>query len=64
MALKRIGVFWENQDPKTKTRYSGKIDLGALGEVDVIVFDNEKEDEKHPDLTLHLITSDKESKNK
>ena len=44
--LKAIGALWENDNPKSKTRYSGKIDLGALGEVDVKVFDNEKQDEK------------------
>jgi hypothetical protein len=59
MALKRIGAFWENQDPKSKTRYSGKIELGALGDIDVVIFDNEKQEEKHPDLTLHLITGEK-----
>ncbi len=58
MALKRIGAFWKNHDPKSKTRASGKIDLGALGEIDVIIFDNEKQEEKHPDQTLHLITRD------
>ena len=58
MALKRIGAIWENQEEKSKTRYSGKLDLGALGDIDIILFDNEKKDEKHPDLTIHLITKD------
>ena len=56
MALKRIGALWANHDEKTKTRYSGKIDLGACGDIDVLIFDNEKQEENHPDLTVHLIT--------
>ena len=57
--LKAIGALWENDNPKSKTRYSGKIDLGALGEVDVKVFDNEKQDEKHPDMTVHMWIPDR-----
>ena len=58
MALKRIAVLWEKDDPKTKTRYSGKLDLGPLGDVDIVVFDNDKQDDKQPDMTVHLITKD------
>ena len=60
--LKAIGALWENDNPKSKTRYSGKIDLGALGEVDVKVFDNEKQDEKHQDMTVHMSIPDKKAK--
>lgn len=60
--LKAIGALWENDNPKSKTRYSGKIDLGALGEVDVKVFYNEKQDEKHPDMTVHMSIPDKKAK--
>ena len=62
MALKRIGAIWENQDSKSKTRYSGKLDLGALGDIDIIIFDNDKKEDNHPDLTIHLITKDKPEK--
>ena len=62
MALKRIGALWNNENPKTKTRHSGKIELGALGELDIITLGNEKQDEKHPDLTIHLIMPEEPEK--
>ena len=61
MALKRIGVLWRKKDKNGKDYYSGNVDLGALGEIRVMVFENEpKQEENHPDWTIHLATDEKE----
>jgi len=63
MALKRIGALWKKTDKKGKEYYSGNVDLGALGEIRVMVFENEpKQEENHPDWTIHLATDEKEAR--
>ncbi len=53
MALKQIGVLWHKESKKGKY-LSGVLDLGALGEVRVAVFHNDKDnpDDKAPDATI------------
>lgn len=64
MALKRIGALWTKSDKNGKEYLSGPLDLGALGETRIMVFENEKAEENHPDFTVHLVTDDKEEKQK
>ena len=53
MALKKIGSLWHKESKKSKY-YTGVLDLGALGEVQVAVFPNDKDnpDDKAPDATI------------
>ena len=53
MALKQIGALWHKESKKGKY-LSGVLDLGALGEVRVAVFQNDKDnpDDKAPDATI------------
>jgi hypothetical protein len=63
MALKRIGVLWQKQDKNGKEFYSGNIELGALGDIRVMVFENEpKQEENHPDWIIHLATDEKDER--
>jgi hypothetical protein len=63
MALKRIGALWKKKDKKGKDYFSGTIELGALGEIRVMVFENEpKQEQNHPDWTIHLATDEKEER--
>jgi hypothetical protein len=53
MALKKIGTLWRKESKKGKY-FTGVLDLGALGEVQVAVFQNDKDnpDDKAPDATI------------
>ena len=58
MALKRVGVLWKKTDKKNREYFSGNIDMGVMGEVPIMIFENEKAEEKHPDYTIHLVTEE------
>ena len=60
MALKRIGALWEKTDKKGRDYLSGTIDLGVLGEMNIMIFQNDKVEEHHPDWAIHLVQEDKE----
>jgi len=60
MALKRCGALWSKEDKKGKKYYSGTIELGVLGDAKIMVFENEKKGENQPDMTISLLTDDKE----
>lgn len=62
MALKRIGALWTKKDKKGKDFMSGSVEMGALGHINVMIFQNEKAEENHPDYTVHLIVPDEEPK--
>ena len=53
MALKKIGTLWQKESKKGKY-FTGVLDLGALGDVPVAVFQNDKDnpDDKAPDATI------------
>jgi len=58
MALKRVGALWNKTDKKQKDYMSGTMDLGALGAINVMIFQNDKVEENHPDWAIHLLTPD------
>jgi uncharacterized protein (DUF736 family) len=60
MGLKRVGALWGKKDKNKKEYLSGTIDLGGLGEMKIMVFKNEKEEENHPDWVIQLIEDEKE----
>ncbi len=53
MALKKIGTLWRKESKKGKY-LTGVLDLGVLGEVQVAVFQNDKNnpDDNSPDATI------------
>lgn len=52
--LKRIGVLWKKKDKNKKEFYSGRLDLGALGTVQLAVFPNNNKRENQPDFAINL----------
>lgn len=60
MALKKVGALWKKTDKKGNEFYSGMVDLGMAGEANVMVFHNEKAEDKHPDMVVHLVSNDKD----
>ena len=63
MGLKRIGALWNKEDKNNQPYFSGILDLGALGEAQIMVFQNKhKEEDNHPDAIIHLVVNDDESK--
>ncbi len=56
MGLKKIGALWSKEDKNKKPYLSGTLDLGVLGEVQIMIFQNKhKEEENQPDATISLI---------
>ncbi len=55
---KQIGALWSRtyeKGGKDRKYWSGVIDMGALGEVNIAVFKNDqKEKDNHPDLRIVL----------
>jgi len=55
---KQIGALWiksYNKDNEEKQFFSGVIDLGAMGEVNIAIFKNDnKRENKHPDYKVVL----------
>jgi hypothetical protein len=59
MALKRVGALWRKKDKSDRDFYSGNIDFGALGDIRIMIFENEpKQEENHPDWIVHLATDE------
>ena len=58
MALKRVGALWKKTDKKSREYLSGALDLGALGEARIMVFQNDKQEENYPDYVVSLVTDD------
>jgi len=56
MGLKRIGALWNKEDKHKQLYFSGVLDLGALGEAQIMVFPNKhKEEDNHPDAIISLV---------
>ena len=56
MGLKRIGALWNKEDKNKQPYFSGTLDLGALGEAQIMVFPNKrKEEDNHPDAIISLV---------
>ena len=60
MSLKQIGALWL-KDGENGSYLAGKLDLGVLGQVNVAVFQNEKDegDEKKPDASICMFEEEK-----
>jgi uncharacterized protein (DUF736 family) len=58
---KQIGALWVKEytkDGEAKKMLSGTLDLGAMGEIDIVIFPNDqKKETKHPDYRIVLGTS-------
>ncbi len=60
--FRRIGALWRKSAKKgtdKKDFFSGTIDLGVLGEVNIMVFENEKTEKNQPDYTIHVPVEEK-----
>jgi hypothetical protein len=59
LALKEIGVLWRKEGKKG-SYLTGTLDIGALGKVNIAVFQNEKGkgDNKKPDARIMLFEDD------
>ncbi len=63
MGLKRIGALWNKEDKNNQPYFSGTLDMGVLGEAQIMVFQNKhKEEENHPDAVIHLVVNDDDGK--
>jgi hypothetical protein len=60
--FKRIGALWRKsaKGADKKDFLSGTIDLGVLGEVNIMVFENEKPEKNQPHYTIHVPIEEKE----
>ena len=64
MALKRIGALWNKTGKENRDYMSGAVEMGALGHINVMVFPNNKKEEKQPDWTVHLVEADEPEKSR
>ena len=55
MSLKKVGVLWKKANKDNKEFLSGKLDLGASGQSTIMVFENNKKEDNHPDYTISMI---------
>ena len=65
MGLKKIGALWNKEDKNNQPYFSGTLDLGVLGEAQIMVFPNKHKEEEnhHPDAVISLVVnSDDEQK--
>lgn len=54
--MKTVGALWKNKKENGKSFLTGKLDLGALGTVDIAVFTNEKrKKDDQPDYRICLF---------
>jgi hypothetical protein len=59
MALKKIGVLWKKKDKMDRDFLSGTLDLGVLGTVQLLIFQNNKIFDDQPDCTIHLVGAER-----
>jgi len=55
MKLKQIGALWINESPKVGRYFKGQIDFGAVGETDIVIFENNKKDDPDSNLPDYAI---------
>lgn len=60
MTLKKVGVLWKKEAKNNKEYMTGTLDLGVLGETRIMIFANDKKEDKHPDYTISLVSNDDE----
>lgn len=58
IALKKVGVLWKKDSKNNQEYLSGQLDLGAMGEAKIMVFKNNKKEDKQPDYSISLATDD------
>ena len=63
MALKNVGVLWAKSNKDGKKFLSGILDNGIHGNINIMVFPNEKgKSDKSPDYRIVMATDDAEDK--
>ena len=59
MSFRQVGVLWKTEPKKGKPYYSGELDLGVLGRINLVMFlENEKDGKHYPDGTIHVQTKE------
>jgi hypothetical protein len=58
MSLKKIGVLWKKADKNGNEFYSGTVDCGVLGNVNLAVFPNTFKEGTQPDFIINLLEND------
>ena len=55
MSIRQIGVLWKTEPENEKSYYSGELDLGVLGRINLMILLEDKKEGKHyPDGTIHI----------
>jgi hypothetical protein len=59
--MKTVGALWRKEGKKSNY-YTGTLDLGVLGQINIGIFQNEKAegDEKKPDARVVIFDDKKE----
>ena len=60
--MKTVGALWRKTGKGNKRFLSGTLDLGAMGEISVMIFPNDRKDKKDrdPDFTICMPQNNKE----
>jgi uncharacterized protein (DUF736 family) len=64
MGLKKVGVLWKKDSKQNKEYLTGTLDMGALGESRIMVFQNDKKKDNQPDYSISLVLEDEEETKK
>lgn len=57
--LKEIGALWTKTDQKQREYLSGYVDLGILGQKNIMAFPVKKTGENRPSFTIHILPENK-----
>ena len=61
MGLKKVGALWKKAN-KDKEYYTGTIELGKTGKSRIMMFPNNKKNDKQPDYAISLVVDNEIAK--
>lgn len=62
MLYRQIAVLWKGEDDRNELYYTGELDLGVFGRVNIAVYIvNNKKAQHEPDATVHVELRESES---
>jgi hypothetical protein len=61
MQFRQIGVLWKIDPENENPYYSGELDLGVLGRINLAIFlEDKKKGGNYPDGTIHVKVKDED----
>lgn len=60
MAFTKASSLWKKKDSKQKEYLQGQLELGVLGNFNIMIYQNNTSKPGQPEFTMYVVTKDKD----